>query len=267
MLKIERRETDNWGMAEATVSYPTGGSVESRSLDVADQADRAAGGADTVGDLLMLTSLACDAALVLLARPRPAGGWSVDFDGQTRQPPNTPELFEQITASGQPVEIQDLLSAFPGTPLVAFPSSMRWAYGIAIRDENRNVLAVVVIVDRWLRTLTRREQRVIYALARRINAHLTSPATTGNGGIAETALPETPSTVAQPPKAATAGAFLIAPEVPPRMLRTSEVAALFDVTERTVVNWAASGKLPSIRTIGGHRRFRNQDVTALCDMR
>ncbi len=38
---------------------------------------------------------------------------------------------------------------------------------------------------------------------------------------------------------------------------------LFDVTDRTVINWAAAHKLPSIRTAGGHLRFRGDDVLAL----
>jgi excisionase family DNA binding protein len=41
------------------------------------------------------------------------------------------------------------------------------------------------------------------------------------------------------------------------------VATIFDVTERTVINWAAAGKLPSLRTIGGHLRFRRDDVMRL----
>jgi excisionase family DNA binding protein len=45
-----------------------------------------------------------------------------------------------------------------------------------------------------------------------------------------------------------------------QLLRSHEVAVLFDVTERTVINWAAAGKLPSLRTIGGHLRFRSEDV-------
>ena len=47
------------------------------------------------------------------------------------------------------------------------------------------------------------------------------------------------------------------------LLRSHEVAVLFDVTERTVINWAASKKLPSLRTAGGHLRFRSEDVVAL----
>jgi excisionase family DNA binding protein len=47
------------------------------------------------------------------------------------------------------------------------------------------------------------------------------------------------------------------------LLRSQEVAEVFDVTERTVINWAAAGKLPSLRTIGGHLRFRREDVLRL----
>ena len=47
------------------------------------------------------------------------------------------------------------------------------------------------------------------------------------------------------------------------LLRSHEVAVLFDVTERTVINWAAAKKLPSLRTAGGHLRFRSEDVLAL----
>ena len=49
----------------------------------------------------------------------------------------------------------------------------------------------------------------------------------------------------------------------PQLLRSHEVATIFDVTERTVINWAAAGKLPSLRTIGGHLRFRRDDVMRL----
>jgi excisionase family DNA binding protein len=40
-----------------------------------------------------------------------------------------------------------------------------------------------------------------------------------------------------------------------RLLRTSEVALLFQVSERAVTDWATRGRLPSVRTPGGHRRY------------
>jgi excisionase family DNA binding protein len=41
------------------------------------------------------------------------------------------------------------------------------------------------------------------------------------------------------------------------------VAALFRVDPKTVTRWAASGRITSIRTPGGHRRFRESEVRAL----
>lgn len=43
----------------------------------------------------------------------------------------------------------------------------------------------------------------------------------------------------------------------------SEVASLFRVDPKTVTRWAKAGKLSSIRTLGGHRRYRESEVQAL----
>ena len=48
-----------------------------------------------------------------------------------------------------------------------------------------------------------------------------------------------------------------------RLLRTHEVAVLFQVSERAVTDWAARGRLPSVRTPGGHRRYPAHAVRAL----
>lgn len=39
------------------------------------------------------------------------------------------------------------------------------------------------------------------------------------------------------------------------LLRTAEVARLLQVSTRTVLAWAQAGKLPSVLTPGGHRRY------------
>lgn len=44
-----------------------------------------------------------------------------------------------------------------------------------------------------------------------------------------------------------------------------EVAAIFKVDPKTVGRWAKVGKLPSLRTLGGHRRFEKAVVDALFD--
>lgn len=50
-----------------------------------------------------------------------------------------------------------------------------------------------------------------------------------------------------------------------QLLTPGEVAARFRVDPKTVTRWAAAGRLPSIRTPGGHRRFRPADVQRLLD--
>ena len=47
------------------------------------------------------------------------------------------------------------------------------------------------------------------------------------------------------------------------LLTPSEVARLFRVDPKTVTRWAAAGRLSSIRTPGGHRRFIAAEVHAL----
>lgn len=50
-----------------------------------------------------------------------------------------------------------------------------------------------------------------------------------------------------------------------QLLTPSEVAALFRVDPKTVTRWAKAGKLTSIRTLGGHRRYRATEVHALLE--
>jgi excisionase family DNA binding protein len=47
------------------------------------------------------------------------------------------------------------------------------------------------------------------------------------------------------------------------LLTPAEVATMFRVDPKTVTRWAKSGKLTSIRTLGGHRRYREAEVRAL----
>lgn len=47
------------------------------------------------------------------------------------------------------------------------------------------------------------------------------------------------------------------------LLTPAEVASLFRVDPKTVTRWAKSGKLTAIRTLGGHRRYRQSEVHAL----
>jgi excisionase family DNA binding protein len=49
---------------------------------------------------------------------------------------------------------------------------------------------------------------------------------------------------------------------PVRLLTPGEVANLFRVDAQTVKRWADTGRLSSIRTLGGHRRFREDQILA-----
>jgi excisionase family DNA binding protein len=47
------------------------------------------------------------------------------------------------------------------------------------------------------------------------------------------------------------------------LLTPAEVAKLFRVDPKTVTRWAKAGKLTAIRTLGGHRRYRQSEVQSL----
>jgi excisionase family DNA binding protein len=50
-----------------------------------------------------------------------------------------------------------------------------------------------------------------------------------------------------------------------RLLTPAEVASLFRVDPKTVTRWAKAGKLSSIRTLGGHRRYWETEVRQLLE--
>lgn len=48
-------------------------------------------------------------------------------------------------------------------------------------------------------------------------------------------------------------------------LTPGQVAELFGVDPKTVTRWANAGKLPTRRTLGGHRRYRASTVYELLE--
>jgi excisionase family DNA binding protein len=48
-----------------------------------------------------------------------------------------------------------------------------------------------------------------------------------------------------------------------RLLTPGEVASLFRVDSKTVCRWAIAGRIGSIRTPSGHRRYWESEVRAL----
>ena len=59
------------------------------------------------------------------------------------------------------------------------------------------------------------------------------------------------------------GARTRQPKPADRLLTPGEVAALFRVDPKTVSRWALAGRITSIKTPGGHRRFREAEIQAL----
>ncbi|MFF0572534.1 BldC family transcriptional regulator [Streptosporangium saharense] len=48
-----------------------------------------------------------------------------------------------------------------------------------------------------------------------------------------------------------------------RLLTPGEVAHIFGVDPKTVNRWSLTGKIPSLKTPGGQRRYRQSDIDAL----
>jgi len=51
----------------------------------------------------------------------------------------------------------------------------------------------------------------------------------------------------------------------PRYLRTTQAAELLHVAPKTVTRWAQEGRLPYLRTLGGHRRYPDAEIRALVE--
>jgi excisionase family DNA binding protein len=216
----------------------------------------------TISDLLLLSALSVQATAAVVAVAQPGGRWSALAHGvEVKDGLNDPQLWNAIAARREPLEISDLMMnpELSRSPLAKQPASMRWAYGTVLRNPDGTVAGVLCLLDRWIRQATRREQRALAASARQLNAQLQAlrrpPPIVGDPQASVRQLSE---------RGSRRGASL--PEGQ-QLLRSHEVAVLFDVTERTVINWAAAGKLPSLRTIGGHLRFRSDDVHALLSSR
>ncbi|NMM91973.1 DNA-binding protein [Rhodococcus sp. SRB_17] len=47
------------------------------------------------------------------------------------------------------------------------------------------------------------------------------------------------------------------------LLTSGQVAVLFRVDPKTVSRWARAGKIGSLTTLGGHRRYRSTEVHSL----
>ncbi|HVL05590.1 MAG TPA: helix-turn-helix domain-containing protein [Acidimicrobiales bacterium] len=46
-------------------------------------------------------------------------------------------------------------------------------------------------------------------------------------------------------------------------LTPGQVARMLGVSAKTVYRWATAGRIPCVVTLGGHRRFRRDDIAAV----
>ena len=203
-------------------------------------------------DLLLVGSTASRCPLALLTVMR-GDGWSTLSFGAERDALEDPELFSIIAGRREPVEVTDPGSnpALAHSRLARSNLGIRWLLAIPLLGPSGEVNAIFAVLDTEPRELSRRERAAMVAVGRLVSgalsAHRAMDTLPGPPGLAEHA----PST-----KQTADGHSL---------LRSHEGAALFDVTERTVINWAASGKLACLRTVGGHLRFRSEDVMSLLE--
>jgi excisionase family DNA binding protein len=51
----------------------------------------------------------------------------------------------------------------------------------------------------------------------------------------------------------------------PRYLHPAEVADILHVSPKTVSRWAKEGKLPFLKTLGGHRRYPEAEIRELAN--
>ena len=62
------------------------------------------------------------------------------------------------------------------------------------------------------------------------------------------------------PAAHQIGGLLMAQAEGSEYLTAGQVAGVLHVSPKTVSRWATQGSVPCLVTLGGHRRFRRQDV-------
>lgn len=202
-------------------------------------------------DLLLVGAAAAHCPLALLTVAR-GDSWSTLTFGASHQALEDPELFAIIATQREPVEITDPTTnpALSQSRLARSSLGVRWLLAMPLAGPSGDVTAIFAVLDTQPLELSRRERHAIVATGRLISAALSAHRVGDN-------LPEVPVA-----PVGTATKELPAPDGS-SFLRSHEVAALFDVTERTVINWASSGKLACLRTAGGRLRFRTEDVMAL----
>ena len=224
--------------------------------------DAEAQAAQVFTDLLFLAAMSCQAPMAMISVAQPDGSWStLTYGVDRREPLCDAELFAAVAGGGEAVEVTDA-GADPrlATSVLTTPLGVHYFYGVPLSSPDQATVAVLCVLDRRTRELSKREQQAVAAVGRQLTGQLVlwrrprkppSPVDQVDGSRGWP-----PPGAGSPFNGSPAGSNQ-------HLLRSHDVALLFDVTGRTVVNWASSKKLASLRTAGGHLRFRSEDVLAL----
>lgn len=68
------------------------------------------------------------------------------------------------------------------------------------------------------------------------------------------------------PKNLVPNQFIARLESGDELMTSGEIARIFRVDAKTVSRWADAGRLKTVRTPGGHRRFWRSDIAALLEV-
>ena len=206
----------------------------------------APGPGQAFADLLVVAAMAARCPLALFSVTKD-GAWRTLSSGAGRESLDDPELFSIVASQSEPVEVTDPANnpALARTRLARSDLGVRWVLAVPLAGPNRRPTAVFAVLDTSPHELSSQKRAALMAVGRLASGVLAASVAT------ITALGEPVR------HGGTTDAV--------QLLRSYEVAALFDVTDRTVVNWASSGELACLRTVGGHLRFRSEDVMAVLE--
>ena len=225
--------------------------------------DAAAQAAQGFTDLLFLAAMSCQAPMAMISVAQPDGSWStLTYGVDRREPLFDAELFAAVAGGSEAVEVTDA-GADPrlATSVLTTPLGVHYFYGVPLRSPDQATVGVLCVLDRRTRELSKREQQAVAAVGRQLTGQL----------VLWRRPRKTPSRVDHVDGSrgwpSPDGGSPFGGSPPARhnqhLLRSHDVAVMFDLTGRTVVNWASSKKLASLRTAGGHLRFRSEDVLNL----
>lgn len=200
-------------------------------------------------DLLLVAATATRCPWAILSVAGDKGTWATLVLGGVREELCDAKLFAIVAKYHEPVEVTDPARnpALAHTRLAQPGCCVRWLLAVPLFMPGAEVMAVLAVLDTHPHERAERERAALLALARLATA-----------ALADHKAPA--GKVYWPARDGRVKALVSQP-----LLCSRDVAALFDVTERTVISWAKSGKVPCLRGRGNALRFRSEDVLALME--